>query len=137
MSEGLLIGDLSKKFNISTQSIRYYERIGLINPPKRTESKYRIYSNEDESKLRFILQAKQFGLSLDDIKELINLSSNNIRPCEHLKSLLERHIRDVINRIQRLEDFRSQLIDRYEQVEVIVDHNEGNICKIIESESLK
>ena len=88
MSEGLLIGDLSKKFNISTQSIRYYERIGLINHPKRTESKYRIYSNEDESKLRFILQAKQFGLSLDDIKELINLSSNNISPCEHLKSLL-------------------------------------------------
>ncbi|BAZ47239.1 transcriptional regulator (plasmid) [Chondrocystis sp. NIES-4102] len=68
--EGWLIGELSDRVGISAHTIRYYERLGLLEPPRRTESQYRIYGQENEERLRFIQKAKKFGLSLDEIKQL-------------------------------------------------------------------
>ncbi|PSO95825.1 MAG: heavy metal-responsive transcriptional regulator, partial [Cyanobacteria bacterium QS_6_48_18] len=71
--KGLLIGELSRRVNLPTQTIRYYERLGLITPPERTASQYRLYSEEAIERLQFIQKAKIFGLSLDEIKQLIEV----------------------------------------------------------------
>ena len=61
MKEGLLIGELSRRVNLPTQTIRYYERMGILAPPKRTASHYRVYSEVEEERLAFIQKAKRFG----------------------------------------------------------------------------
>ena len=61
MKEGLLIGELSRRVNLPTQTIRYYERMGILAPPKRTASHYRVYSEVEEERLAIIQKAKRFS----------------------------------------------------------------------------
>lgn len=131
----MFIGDLSKLVGIPTQTIRYYEKLGLIDSPKRTDTQYRIYSKEDQARLRFIMQAKNFGLSLEEIKEMINLRTEGIAPCEHLKEVVKRHLDDVNRRIQEMSAFRDELAHRYEKLNK-PDPNfpDGTICGLIERE---
>lgn len=138
MKQRLFIGDLSRQFNIPAQTIRYYERIGLIDPPERTESQYRVYSEEDVDRLRFILQAKRFGLSLDEIKELIQIRTDGTAPCEHLKTLIKQHMDDLDKRIQQMVDFRNELAHRFQKLQETQpdECSDGTICKVIEQEPL-
>ena len=65
------IGQLARRLDLNTQTIRYYERIGLLPEPERTESGYRAYGEGDERRLRFIKNARSAGLTLDEIKEVL------------------------------------------------------------------
>ncbi|RMD89859.1 MAG: MerR family transcriptional regulator [Calditrichaeota bacterium] len=67
------IGELAKSAGVNIETIRYYERRGLIPEPPRRESGYRIYSDEDLQRLLFIRRAKELGFSLNEIKELLTL----------------------------------------------------------------
>jgi len=91
--EGWLIGELSDRVGVSAHTIRYYERMGLLEPPRRTESQYRIYGKENEERLRFIQKAKRFGLSLDEIKQLITIRTEGTPPCASLKTMVKQHLR--------------------------------------------
>ncbi len=77
----MFISQLSERVELPAHTIRYYEKIGLISPPKRSETQYRLYCDEDEARLKFIKQAKLFGFSLDEIKEIITLRAEGIAPC--------------------------------------------------------
>lgn len=134
MKEGFFIGELSRKVGVSPHTIRYYERLGLIKPPKRSKTRYRVYSKEDEARLRFIQQAKLFGLSLEEIKEIINLRNKGFAPCEHLKGIIKRHLDDLNCRIQEMITFRDELARRYESLKSITDIPTGTICGLIEQE---
>ncbi|MCF6092799.1 MerR family transcriptional regulator [Microaerobacter geothermalis] len=137
MKEGLFIGQLSKKIGIPTQTVRYYEQLGLIDPPKRTDTQYRIYSEEDEARLRFILHAKLFGLSLEEIKEIIQLSDLGIEPCENLKGMVKKHLDELNQRIQEMIAFRDDLARRYEKLDMLdscPEAHAGKICRFIERE---
>ena len=68
---GLTIGRLAKQVGIGIETVRFYERKGLIEPPPRTDSNYRIYPEEEVSRLRFIKKAKNLGFTLNEIKELL------------------------------------------------------------------
>lgn len=105
MKDGIFIGELSRQAVVPTETIRYYERLGLMDQPDRTESRYRLYSEEDVELLRFIQKAKLFGLSLDEIKELIAISAEGNTPCEHLKRLVQHHIDDLDRRIREMTAF--------------------------------
>ncbi|KAB8314316.1 MerR family transcriptional regulator [Tolypothrix campylonemoides VB511288] len=141
--EVLFIGELSQRVDLPTQTIRYYERLGLLNQPKRTESKYRIYSKEDEERLRFIQKAKRFGLSLEEIKKLIDISALGAFPCVNLKAMVKQHIDELERRIQELTAFQQELLSRYEQIEALLPDStavlndaiyNGKICGLIERE---
>lgn len=69
LRDGLLIGQRSERAGVHTQTIRHYERLGLLEPPVRTASRYRVHTAEHHDRLRFVMQAKGFGLSLEEIKE--------------------------------------------------------------------
>ncbi|KUO97242.1 heavy metal-responsive transcriptional regulator [Ferroacidibacillus organovorans] len=137
MKKALHIGELSRQFLIPTQTVRYYEKIGLLDPPHRTDARYRVYSEYDVERLRFILQAKHFGLSLDEIKEIIKLRTDGIVPCQHVQNLVKRHLDDLDVRIKEMLEFRDTVALRYQMFQEVEAMNcSGTICKYIEKETL-
>lgn len=134
MADRFFIGELSARAGVPAQTIRFYERLGLIRQPERTETGYRLYEEDDERRVRFIVAAKRFGLSLEEIKDLIDIRVGGDAPCTHLKELLSRHLDDVNQRIQELTSLRNTLKERYDRL------NESNafpgiICGAIEDDT--
>lgn len=134
MNQGIFIGHLSEQAGVPTQTIRYYEQLGLLDPPDRTDSGYRVYAAEHLERLQFIKRAKSFGLSLEEIKQLIDMGSGGLAPCCHLKGLVERHIDDLNRRIAELAFVRDELVRRYEGMDG--EARTGKICGIVEGAPL-
>lgn len=141
MKQGLLISELSRQANVPVSTIRYYERKGLLMPSERTRSQYRLYSQEAEKHLQFIQKAKRFGLSLEEIKQILDLSDQGIAPCKRVMQMLKHHLDEVDRHIQEVMEFRQNLTRLYIQFEqsipdspVTLDSGDrdGKICGLIE-----
>lgn len=141
VDKGFLIGALSRLVGVSTQTIRYYERLGLIDPPQRTASQYRLYSAIDQERLQFIQKAKRFGLSLNEIGQLIAIRAEGIPPCADLKKMLEQHLDELDQHIQEMVNLRQQLANRYQRITAVLPDSldefsdelcNGSICGFIE-----
>lgn len=140
--ESWLIGELSDRLGVSTHTIRYYERLKLLEPSKRTGSGYRIYGREDEERLRFIQKAKRFGLSLDEIKQLITIRTKGTPPCASLKTMVKQHLDDLDRQIAEAIFLRQELASKYEAIDrslpdesnsTMEEIYQGKICGLIES----
>ena len=108
----MTIGRLAKQAGVNIDTIRYYERNGLIPPPSRRASGYREYSSADVSRLRFILRAKDLGFTLAEIGELMSLSADH--DVSGVKQRTENHlqqIEDKIKDLQRMQRGLKTLID--------------------------
>lgn len=105
----LSIGTLAKRTGTKVQTIRYYEQIGLLPEPGRTEGGQRRYGREDLDRLAFVRHARQLGFALDAIRELLDLSDNPARSCAEVDRIAQRHLREVEARIARLEALRTEL----------------------------
>jgi MerR family mercuric resistance operon transcriptional regulator len=103
------IGELARKAGVSVETVRFYEREGLLQPPQRRESGYRDYPLESLGPLRFIRHAKEFGFTLPEIQELLALRSSAEAPCSDVKRRIESKIADVRRRILSLEQLESML----------------------------
>jgi MerR family mercuric resistance operon transcriptional regulator len=103
-------GKLSEHSGCNAETIRYYERVGLLPEPGRSESGYRLYGEEHVSRLGFILRAKELGFSADRIRDLLSLSDN---PKQHtraeVKQLTETHIREISEKIRDLQKLKKRL----------------------------
>jgi DNA-binding transcriptional MerR regulator len=127
-----LIGELSKKIGIPAHTIRYYEELGLINP-SRSESSYRVYIQEDEGRLLFIRQAKQYGFTLKDIKQILSLKDSGKTPCPQVAKILARNLADIDKRIMEMQCFRQQLQEKYLRIE-LTKQFPGVVCGLIEED---
>lgn len=107
--ETLSIGQLAKKAKLNIQTIRYYERRGLIAEPPRLESGYRQYSQSDLARLRFIKHAKELGFSLREIMELLSLRVDPNTTCADVKKRTEAKLADVEEKILALQRIRKAL----------------------------
>jgi len=99
-------GELAKKTSCNIETIRYYEKIGLLNDPPRNESGYRIYDKDQQQRLRFILRGRELGFSIDQLRELLALVDGGSYTCAEVRDLTEEHldaIRKKIFDLQRLE----------------------------------
>ena len=96
------IGDLAKVTGLRVETIRYYERAGLLNSPGRTAGRHRVYSSDDLSRLKFIVSARELGFSQADVRQLLSLSSGETIPCHDVKSITERHLAAIRAKITRL-----------------------------------
>ena len=124
MPSGLLIGELANQFGLSSQAIRYYERLGLLTTPKRTDSGYRLYSQEAVERLQFIRKAQNFGLSLQEIKQLIELDLNSESSHVAFKDMLQQHLQDIDNQINKLTQTYQALSRKFEQTNHLVPEAE-------------
>ncbi len=111
MKEGLTIGELAKEVQLNPKTIRYYEDIGLLSKPRRSESGYRLYSAREADRLRLVRRAKILGLSLAEIKELVDYAIDG--RCNaldrRLLTLVEAKLAEVTRRLRDLEDLRRDL----------------------------
>ncbi len=105
----LTIGGLAKRTGTKVQTIRYYEQIGLLPEPDRTEGGQRRYSNEQLDKLSFIRHSRQLGFSLEAIRELLDLSDHPNQSCDMADAIARRQLKQVEQRIARLQALRTEL----------------------------
>ncbi len=125
------IGELAAELDLNPKTIRYYEEIGLLPAPQRTPAGYRLYDAADLERLRFIGKAKEIGLTLEEIGEILKLRGGGERPCQHVVALLDAKIAAVDEQIQALTDFRQELLTvREEAVQNVT--TDAHVCWIIE-----
>ena len=105
----LAIGALAKRTGTKVQTIRYYEQIGLMPEPGRTEGGQRRYGDGELDRLAFIRHARQLGFGLDAIRELLDLSDHPDRPCAEADAIARRQLRQVEQRMARLEMLKVEL----------------------------
>lgn len=102
----LTIGDLSRRTGVKVPTIRYYEQMGLIEPAERSEGNQRRYSRQERERLSFIKHARDLGLRIESIRELLTLSSHPERPCDQADRIAAEQlvaVRDKIEKLRRLE----------------------------------
>jgi Cu(I)-responsive transcriptional regulator len=126
----LTIGKLAKKADVSIDSIRFYERRGLIAEPKRTEANYRVYPLAVADQLRFIKKAQKLGFSLDEIQELLTLSHDPTASQADVKMKTGEKIANIKSRIKNL----SRMLKALEQLDARCDgHGPVGECPILKA----
>jgi len=105
----LTIGQLAKQAGVHIDTIRYYEKIGLLSPAKRKESGYRQYLDDAVLRIRFIRHAKDLGFSLDEISELLSLKIDRTAKCGDIKKRAQQKISEIESKMQMLERMRVTL----------------------------
>lgn len=105
----LTIGTLAKRTGTKVQTIRYYETIGLMPEPERTEGGQRRYGQAGLDRLAFVRHGRQLGFSLEAIRDLLDLADNPAQSCADADSIAQRQLKEVEDRIARLEALRLEL----------------------------
>jgi MerR family transcriptional regulator, copper efflux regulator len=111
----MTIGELARRAGVNAQTVRYYERRGLLPQPDRTRNGYRSYGEEDLHRLRFILRSKALGFTLKEVGELVDLRVDPRRTAEDVRVRALEKIADTEAKIRDLEAIRSalrRLVDR-------------------------
>lgn len=112
---GFRIGDLADRTDTKVETIRYYERIGILPEPERTSANYRSYGHEHLGRLSFIRRARDLGFSLEEVRHLLSLSDQKNRSCNSVDAIARKHLSDVDRKIADLRALRRELgsiIDR-------------------------
>ncbi len=109
--DGLTIGGVAKKAGVNRETLRYYERRGLMLPLSRSDSGYRLYSEEAPKVVRFIKRAKSLGFSLDEVEGLLSLRQNSQRSCADVRALASERLADIDLKISQLQAVRSRLAE--------------------------
>lgn len=124
MSE-LTIGELAKTANVPTSTVRYYERAGLLRARQRSVSNYRLYSDDDLQRLRFIRAAQATGFTLADITQLLRPA-----PCGKVQHLIEDRLAHVTARMKELRHVQKVL---KQSLELCREHEETGRCEVVET----
>lgn len=103
------IGDLAKLTHTTPETIRFYEKKGLLPAPHRTEGNYRHYAAQHVERLRFIRNCRSLDMNHDEIRELLALGEQPAASCQGVNNLLEEHIGHVEVRIAQLQQLKAQL----------------------------
>ncbi len=127
------IGDLAKQVGVTPDTIRYYEREGLLPSPERTPSGYRDYGPGVLDDLQFIKKAQALGLKLRDVREVLEISSGGKPPCEHVRATVAGRLADVEQRLRELRALRSTLRETLERLDRAPPPKAGCRCAVIES----
>src|SRR5437867_1270317 len=96
------IGKLSTQSGVSVETIRYYERVGLIAKPERSAGGYRLYRAADRDRLRFVRRARDLGFSLAEVRRLLDLADQRSRSCRRVHDIANQHLAEVRARVSDL-----------------------------------
>jgi MerR family mercuric resistance operon transcriptional regulator len=127
--KNLTIGQLAKKAQVNVETVRYYERRGLIPRPPRRESGYRQYSQDAIARIQFIKRAKELGFSLNEISELLSLRVALDTTCGDVKRQAEIKIADIEEKIRTLQRIKKALT---KLVALCSGHGPTSECPIME-----
>lgn len=105
------IGELARKAGCQVVTVRFYEKKGLLPGPERSSGNYRLYGETDLDNLLFIRRCRRHGMSLDEIRALLDFCERPTQNCSWISSLIERHIANVETQIGELEHLKKHLVD--------------------------
>ncbi len=103
------IGDLAESTGTPVETIRFYEREGLLPPPRRADNNYRVYAPAHVERLAFIRQCRNLDMALDEVRALLNLRDAPAADCSDVNALLDEHIGHVAQRIRELRGLEKDL----------------------------
>ncbi|GLK78123.1 MerR family transcriptional regulator [Methylopila jiangsuensis] len=109
MPDILAIGELGRATDTKVETIRYYERIGLLAAPRRTSGNYRAYDGSHLNRLSFIRRSRDLGFSLDQVRALLGLADQKDRPCEAVDEIAKTHLAEVERKIADLTALKGEL----------------------------
>ena len=107
----MAIGALAKQAGTNVETVRFYERVGLLAAPTRSAGGYRQYQTQHVERLSFVRRARALGFSIDEIRTLLRLVDERERPCAGARVVAEKHLRDVHAKIADLEAMERVLKD--------------------------
>lgn len=125
------MGEVSKKLGLNPQTFYFYERIGLMPSPQRTESGYRLFSQWDVDRLKFITRTKSLGLSLDEIKEILKLKEGKLLTCSAVYERLNNKVQDIKKNIQELQSLHDELVPLVEQCQINLENSDPDYQCIV------
>lgn len=123
------IGDLAKRVGSNVETVRYYERIGVMPAPARSAANYRVYTDAHLRRLSFVMRARGLGFSLEQVRALLELSGQTSGPCEGVHNIARAHRDEIDRKIADLTALRAEL-------DALLSHaHAGAIaeCRIIEA----
>lgn len=129
---GLRIGEVSKASGVGVETLRFYERRGLLGRPARTSANYRVYSRETVERLAFIRRAQLIGFSLDEIQRILAERAEGRTPCRAVREMARRKLDDLDARLRELRRHRKELSDLLDEWGERED-DPGHFCGLIES----
>jgi MerR family mercuric resistance operon transcriptional regulator len=109
MAQGIQIGKVAELTGLSIDTIRFYQKIGLVKQPARSEGGFRLFTDADMKDLVFIKKAQELGFSLTQIKQLSILNQENDHACSQVRDLLESKLRDVREKAAQLSRLEAEL----------------------------
>ena len=135
MGPEFTIGHLAKESGVKVQTVRYYEQIGLMPEPYRSEGNQRLYASEHVDRLAFIRHARDLGFPLAAIRELLELHDRPDRPCEEADEIAKRHLIEVETKLEMLMAMKSELsrmvyecaggqVSQCRVIEILSDHGQ-------------
>lgn len=129
----MLIGELANAVGLPTRTVRFYERKGLLPEPRRAANGYRVYGETTLNRLQFIRSAQTAGLTLAEIRSVIDIRDTGEAPCTHVGELLGAKLAEIRDRRQQLAGMEQELealVDRSQRLNP-ADCREGDICHIL------
>ena len=130
------IGEVSKVSGIGIEALRFYERSGLLGKPVRSSSGYRLYDEGILERLAFIKKAQTLGFSLDEIKKIISDAQSGASPCDDVREIVRRRLKEVEERIKEMQRYRKELANTLEEWDQ-VGRAPGHICGLIEATEME
>ena len=127
------IGELAKRARVTPDTIRYYEREGLLGPPPRTPAGYCDYAEAALDDLRFIKKGQTLGFRLRDLREVMAVTSSGGLPCDYVCATLTARVQELDEKIRELQDLRSTVIETLAKLDMLPECVAGSPCVIIES----
>jgi DNA-binding transcriptional MerR regulator len=128
MAQGYSIGKLSAASGVNLETVRYYERIGLLPAPQRGANGYRHYTDAAARRLRFIRRGRELGFGIEAIRTLLQLADHPEQPCSEADQLTRTHLQDVEAKIADLQAMRQELIRL-----AGCDSDSAEHCRLIEA----
>ena len=127
----LRIGEVARRSGVAIETLRFYEKSGLLAPSGRTRSGYRLYDSEVFERLGFIKKAQSVGFRLDEIARIVEESEAGKRPCKDVRRLAAAKLAELEKRIRELQRYRRELKETLDAWEHIGERD-GYVCGLIE-----
>lgn len=143
MHQGMAIGKAAERSRVKVPTIRYYEGIGLLPSPERTDGNRRLYGDNDVNRLAFIRHARELGFELDAIRTLLHLQDEPAQPCADADAIARARLDEVRQRIASLRALEAELqrmvdgcshgrVETCRVIEILADHSECRFHAVAE-----
>lgn len=134
------IHELARRAHVNAPTIRYYEKIGVLPPAPRADNGYRVYSESDLERLRFVTRARALDFSLNEIREILAFRERGEAPCTYVLSRIDEKMREIDRRMAALSQLKQELQQLQadaEDLPLLPIETDACVCHLIETEHIE